>query len=34
MTPEEARAHYNFLLTLYIRKAESFGPRYHPGASE
>lgn len=26
MTPEEARAHYNFLLTLYIRKAESFGP--------
>ena len=26
MTPEEARAHYNFLLTLFIRKAESFGP--------
>jgi hypothetical protein len=26
MTPEDARAHYNFLLTLYIRKAESFGP--------
>ncbi|HSB44892.1 MAG TPA: hypothetical protein VLD60_07770 [Nitrospira sp.] len=26
MTPEEARAHYNFLLTLCIRKAESFGP--------
>ena len=26
MPPEEARAHYNFLITLYIRKAESFGP--------
>lgn len=26
MTLEEARAHYNFLLTFYIRKAESFGP--------
>ena len=26
MTPEESRAHYNFLLTLCIRKAESFGP--------
>lgn len=26
MSPEEARAHYNFLLTLCIRKAESFGP--------
>lgn len=26
MTPEEARVHYNFLLTLCIRKAESFGP--------
>ncbi len=26
MTPEEARAHYNFLLTLCIRKAEAFGP--------
>ena len=26
MTTEEARAHYNFLLTLCIRKAESFGP--------
>ncbi|MDF0644099.1 MAG: hypothetical protein P0111_08710 [Nitrospira sp.] len=26
MTVEEARAHYNFLLTLYIRKAETFGP--------
>lgn len=26
MTPEEARAHYNFLLPLCIRKAESFGP--------
>ncbi len=26
ITPEEARAHYNFLLTLCIRKAESFGP--------
>jgi hypothetical protein len=26
VTPEEARAHYNFLLTLCIRKAESFGP--------
>jgi len=26
MTPEEARAHYNFFMTLYIRKAESFGP--------
>ncbi len=26
MTPDEARAHYNFLLTLYLRKAESFGP--------
>lgn len=26
MTPSEARAHYNFLLTLCIRKAESFGP--------
>ena len=26
MTLEEARAHYNFLLSLCIRKAESFGP--------
>ena len=26
MTPEESRAHYNFLLTLYMRKAESFAP--------
>jgi hypothetical protein len=26
MISEEARAHYNFLLTLCIRKAESFGP--------
>lgn len=26
MTLEEARAYYNFLLTLCIRKAESFGP--------
>lgn len=26
MTPEEARAQYNYLLTLCIRKAESFGP--------
>jgi hypothetical protein len=26
MTPHEARAHYNFLLTLCIRKAETFGP--------
>ena len=26
MTPEEARTHYNFLLTLYIQKAESSGP--------
>src|SRR5512146_171470 len=26
MTQEDARAHYNFLLTLCIRKAESFGP--------
>lgn len=26
MTPDEARAHYNFLLTLCLRKAESFGP--------
>src|SRR5215813_5267180 len=26
MTVEEARSHYNFLLTLCIRKAESFGP--------
>jgi len=26
MTSEEARAHYNFLLTLCIRKVESFGP--------
>jgi hypothetical protein len=26
MTSEEARAHYNFLLTLCIRKTESFGP--------
>jgi hypothetical protein len=25
MTSEEARAHYNFLLILCIRKAESFG---------
>lgn len=25
MTSDEARAHYNFLLTLCIRKAESFG---------
>jgi hypothetical protein len=26
MKPDEARAHYNFLLTLCIRKAETFGP--------
>ncbi|BFU97094.1 MAG: hypothetical protein NTNFB02_38160 [Nitrospira sp.] len=26
MTVEAARAHYNLLLTLYIRKAETFGP--------
>jgi hypothetical protein len=26
MTADEARAYYNFLLTLCIRKAESFGP--------
>src|SRR5262249_37943925 len=26
MTVDEARSHYNFLLTLCIRKAESFGP--------
>ena len=26
MTPDEARAEYNFLLTLCIRKAETFGP--------
>ena len=26
MTPEEARAYYNYLLTLCIRKAEAFGP--------
>ena len=26
MTPDEARARYNFLLTLCIRKAETFGP--------
>ncbi|HEY6083765.1 MAG TPA: hypothetical protein VIU63_00120 [Nitrospira sp.] len=26
MTPEEARAYYNYLLTLCIRKAETFGP--------
>lgn len=26
MTPEDARAYYNYLLTLCIRKAESFGP--------
>ena len=26
MTPEEARAQYNYLLTLCIRKAETFGP--------
>jgi hypothetical protein len=26
MTPDEARAQYNFLLTLCIRKAETFGP--------
>jgi hypothetical protein len=26
MTPDEGRAHYNFLLSLCIRKAESFGP--------
>lgn len=26
MTPEEARAQYNFLMTLCIRKEESFGP--------
>jgi hypothetical protein len=26
MTVDEARAHYNFLLTLCIRKAETFGP--------
>lgn len=26
MTPHDARAYYNFLLTLCIRKAETFGP--------
>jgi hypothetical protein len=26
MTPQEARAHYNYLLTLCIRKEEAFGP--------
>ena len=26
MTRDEARAHYNYLLTLCIRKAETFGP--------
>ena len=26
MTQDEARAQYNFLLTLCIRKAETFGP--------
>ncbi|MGH7252631.1 MAG: hypothetical protein ACREIE_02410 [Nitrospiraceae bacterium] len=26
MTPQEARAHYNFLMTLCIRKEEAFGP--------
>jgi hypothetical protein len=26
MTPEEARAHFNYLMTLCIRKEESFGP--------
>ena len=26
MTPDQARAQYNFLLTLCIRKAEAFGP--------
>lgn len=26
MTPDEARAHYNFLLTLCIRREEAFGP--------
>ena len=26
MTPQDARAHYNFLLTLCLRKEESFGP--------
>src|SRR5215467_2750897 len=26
MTPDQARAQYNFLLTLCIRKAETFGP--------
>jgi hypothetical protein len=26
MTADEVRAYYNFLLTLCIRKAESFGP--------
>ncbi|HEU4683548.1 MAG TPA: hypothetical protein VFS39_03495 [Nitrospira sp.] len=26
MMQDDARAHYNYLLTLYIRKAESFGP--------
>ncbi|MEK6617114.1 MAG: hypothetical protein AABY90_00290, partial [Nitrospirota bacterium] len=26
MTPQEARAQYNYLMTLCIRKEESFGP--------
>ncbi|HZS12350.1 MAG TPA: hypothetical protein VFA38_08870 [Nitrospirales bacterium] len=26
MTPQDARAHYNYLLTLCIRKEEAFGP--------
>ena len=26
MTPQDARAHYNYLLTLCLRKEESFGP--------
>src|SRR5581483_5060180 len=26
MTPDEARAHYNYLMTLCIRKEEAFGP--------
>lgn len=26
MTPQEARAHYNYLLTLCIRREEAFGP--------
>src|SRR5437879_1037640 len=26
MTPQEAREHYNYLMTLCLRKEESFGP--------